>query len=65
MSVRRSTNSYRARVLGTESGRLIAFICECGDPGCYRTVALTLAQYERIRPGPILHEVHGTRAAAG
>lgn len=44
--------------------RVIGFVCECGDPSCRRTVELTLAQYERLRPGLILHEVHGVRIAS-
>lgn len=64
MDVRRSTNSHRARLFGTDAARVIGFVCECGDPGCYRTVALTLAEYEQRRPGLILHEVHGFRVAS-
>lgn len=55
---RMSANAYRARVFGTEAGRLIAFVCECEDPGCRRTVALTLDEYRRARPGLLLHAEH-------
>ncbi len=54
---RRDANTFRARVFGSES-RLIAFICECGDSSCHRTVPLTLAEYEQLRPGLIVHEDH-------
>lgn len=51
-------NAYRARVFGTESSRLIGFVCECEDPDCRRTVMLTLEEYSRARPGLLLHEEH-------
>jgi hypothetical protein len=44
---------------GAKGGqKVIEFICECGDPSCRRTVVLTLAEYERRRPAPILHPDH-------
>lgn len=52
-------NKYRARVFGTDAARLIGFVCECGDPACRRTVALTLEEYSSSRPGLLLHESHG------
>ena len=30
----------------------IAFFCECPDPGCYRSVWLTLAAFEQGRSDP-------------
>lgn len=55
---RLGVNEFRARVFGTEPARLIGFVCECGDPECSRTVALTLDEYARARPGLLLHEDH-------
>lgn len=28
------------------------FVCECADPGCYESVMLTLADYDRVRRQP-------------
>jgi hypothetical protein len=25
------------------------FVCECGDPECWQLIALTMAEYERVR----------------
>lgn len=55
------TNDYRARVFGRDASRLIGFVCECGDPDCRRTVALTLEEYNESRPGFLLHDAHGDR----
>ena len=55
---RMSTNIYRARVFGTDAGRVIAFICECEDPDCRRTIMLTLEEYNGVRPALLLHEDH-------
>ena len=58
MEARTDVNKHRARVFGTDAARLIGFVCECGDPACHRTVALTLEEYTRMRPGLLLHEEH-------
>jgi hypothetical protein len=56
---RQSSNAFRATVFGADDRtRLIAFVCECGQDGCSRTVALTAEEYARRRPGLILHESH-------
>jgi len=55
-----ASNRFRARVFGTDAARLIGFVCECGDPTCHRTVALTLDEYAQSRPGLLLHQTHGT-----
>lgn len=55
---RMGVNEFRAKVFGTDAARLIGFVCECGDPDCRRTVALTLDEYARTRPGLLLHEDH-------
>ena len=37
-----------------------AFICECGEPDCVATVALTQAQFQQVaRHGPVVAEGHG------
>ena len=51
-------NEFRVRVFGTDAARLIGFVCECGDPMCRRTVALTLEEYNETRPGLLLHTEH-------
>lgn len=38
--------------------REIAFICECADPDCHRTVVLTPDEYASIRPDLVLHPAH-------
>lgn len=60
MRTKRATdaNSFRARVFGKDASRLVAFVCECGDPTCHRTVALTLNEYEARRPGLLVHDDH-------
>lgn len=56
-----AANEFRARVFGDDEERVIAFICECGHQSCHRTVQLTLGQYGRVRPGPILDPEHTSR----
>jgi len=52
----RATDQPQGGVL-VDSERL-KFVCECGDPGCRRSVFLTLAEYEARRPDPIIHRDH-------
>jgi hypothetical protein len=54
-----AVNDFRGRVFGTDAARLIGFVCECGDPGCRRTIAITLEEYAQSRPGLLIHESHG------
>jgi hypothetical protein len=42
---------------------LIAFVCECEDRDCCRTVLLSAAEFEARRPQPILHESHQESAS--
>jgi hypothetical protein len=56
---RRQINDDRRRVFGAAD--LIAFVCECGDDGCARTVPLSAGAYEQARatpPGLILDATH-------
>lgn len=53
-----AANAFRARVFGQDPARPIAFVCECGDPTCCRTVVLTLDEYDRRRPGLLIHDDH-------
>jgi hypothetical protein len=55
---RRRLNDDRRRQFGA-TGRSLALLCECGDENCYRTVMLTITEYDASRPGPILHPEHG------
>jgi len=50
-------NQDRFRIFHDVS-REIAFICECPDPECRRTVILTPAQYQALRPDLIVHPAH-------
>jgi hypothetical protein len=50
-------NEDRFRIFH-DVNREIAFICECADPECHRTVILTPAQYEALRPDLVLHSAH-------
>ena len=50
-------NEDRFRIFH-DVNREIAFICECPDPECHRTVVLTPAAYETTRPDLVLHPAH-------
>ena len=30
----------------------VPFLCECGDPGCFEAVMLSMEEYERVRKHP-------------
>ena len=54
-------NEDRLRIF-PDSNRPVAFVCECPDSSCLRTVVLTPAEY-RARSGagePVVHESHKT-----
>jgi hypothetical protein len=57
---RREVNDFRLRTFGREHERMIAFICECADSNCHRTVALTRATYDDLRRQgkPVLFPSH-------
>ncbi len=56
---RRRINDDRQRLFGRgDRARLIAFVCECGDPDCHRTVLLSVSEYDARRPAPILAGGH-------
>jgi len=46
---RRQANDFRLRIFGGAGERPIAFICECDDAACSRTVVLARAAYEDLR----------------
>lgn len=54
-----AANTFRARVFGESATRPIAFVCECGNLACRRTIILTLDEYKRRRPGLLIHDDHG------
>src|SRR5437763_1573893 len=55
---RRRMNDDRRHRFGA-SGRTLALLCECDDPGCTRTVLLSLEEYDARRPGgAIVHPEH-------
>jgi hypothetical protein len=37
---------------GTTESERVAFVCECGREGCYETIDLLVAEYERARAQP-------------
>jgi hypothetical protein len=52
---RREVNDGRRRIFAV-AGRPIAFVCECGEPHCTRTIVLTDSEYDerRTRDGVLL-----------
>ena len=54
----RITNQLQ--MLTFASSPVIAFVCECGDPTCRRTVPLTPGAYHELRVGdkPVLYPGH-------
>lgn len=46
---RRQINDYRLHLFGREVERPIAFVCECEDPVCARTVVLSALAFEELR----------------
>jgi hypothetical protein len=63
---RRTLNEYRLLVFGTDEYRRIAFVCECDDPSCGRSVVLNRLEYEDLRQHdePVLFHAHLVRASA-
>ena len=57
---RRQINDSRLSLFGHGKGRLIAFVCECADAACRRTVTLTAAEGSELRQQgkPILFRGH-------
>jgi len=45
---RKELNADRRRVFG-HAERSIAFVCECGDSACARTIVLTPSEYDAHR----------------
>jgi hypothetical protein len=50
-------NDDRRRRFGSPE-RTIALLCECGQADCHRSVLVSADEYDRLRPGPILHPDH-------
>jgi hypothetical protein len=46
---RHDVNEFRLHAFGHDVDRAIAFICECADSTCTRTVVLTRATYDGLR----------------
>lgn len=61
---RRALNDNRRRIFAG-SGRLIAFVCECGDADCTATVALEPDEFDARRPAAILHALHAPPGPPG
>ena len=43
------TQNEWVETTGSEPGALFAFVCECGDGECGRSIRLTRAEYEFVR----------------
>ena len=43
------TQNEWVETAGAEIDTLLAFVCECGDGECQRTIELTLSEYEFVR----------------
>lgn len=56
-ATRKASNDGRREIFGN-THRVIAFVCECGAQSCYETVRLTAAEYDRLRPAPVLASGH-------
>jgi hypothetical protein len=56
-ALRYRLNDDRRRRFGTPE-RMLALLCECADPLCHRTVLVSAEEYDRLRPGPVLHPEH-------
>jgi hypothetical protein len=50
-------NEDRLRIFA-DPHRPVAFVCECSDPDCLRTVVMTPAEYRARAGKPVLHESH-------
>ena len=63
---RRTLNDYRLLVFGTDEYRRIAFVCECDDPSCGRSVILNRFEYEDLRreDKPVLFHAHSVHPRA-
>jgi hypothetical protein len=46
---RREVNDFRRRAFGNEPERCVAFVCECADDRCRRSVLLTVVEYDEAR----------------
>jgi hypothetical protein len=51
-------NEHRRHLFAVD-GKAVAYLCECPDPACLTTVALSEEQLDAIRPGLILASGHG------
>src|SRR5215217_6955679 len=59
---RRINESVETDYSETDYAGLIGFLCECGEPGCERTIELTQTEYERVRANPRRFAVIGDHA---
>ena len=57
-------NDYRRLVFGTNHYRKIAFVCECDDEACARTVVLNSLEFDDLRrlEKPVLFHAHLVRS---
>ena len=60
---RSKLNDYRQLVFGTDPYRKIAFVCECDNEACARTVVLNRFEFEDLRRAgkPVLFHAHLVR----
>lgn len=50
-------NEDRLRIF-PDAEHPVAFVCECDDPSCLRTVVMTPAAYHALEGAAILHSSH-------
>jgi hypothetical protein len=55
---RRRLNRDRLRIFGRDSERVIAFICECDDADCTKTVTLTAPEFRGLGDATLVHQAH-------
>jgi hypothetical protein len=60
---RKQANDLRRDTFGTQPDRMIVFVCECDDAGCREAVLLTAADYDAVRPAPVVRAEHARLSA--
>jgi hypothetical protein len=61
---RRAVNDYRRRTFGRQAQRVIAFVCECANEHCRRSVLLTPGEFDELRSAarPVVIDAHARPA---
>lgn len=61
----RQANDLVLGLCGRDPVDVAEFVCECGEPGCARTLLVTLREYAEIRADPTLIIVAPEHLQAG